>query len=183
MIGIEASQLNVPSPPYDGLQAVTPVLPEAAEPFLIPVPAGAVKILPRWAEEDEVLRWRLKYREHEAGEPDRTGASIEDGKYWVELELRPFTKELPLTGLRHGWTHYFKVAIETPDGWSNWSHTTSVEPPAPGLPGKPAAVYAIVKDKSTVLVRWTRPIDFAAAVSCGQLRSYKLLVTWQPTAQ
>jgi len=84
-----------------GLKAVVPILPEAAEPFLIPVPAAGVKVLPRWAEEDEVLRWRLKYREHQAGEPDRTGASIEDGKYWVELELRPFTRELPLTGLRH----------------------------------------------------------------------------------
>lgn len=167
----------------NGLEAVVPVLPEAAEPVLIPVPAGSVKILPRWAEADEVLRWRLRYRAHEVGEPDRTGASIDDGKTWVELELRPFTRELPLTGLQHGVMHYFKVAIETPDGWSNWSHTVSAQPPSPGLPGKPAAVYAIVKDKSTVLVRWTRPIDLAAAVACGQLRNYKLLVTWQPVHQ
>jgi hypothetical protein len=163
------------------LQPVVPVLPEAAEPIVLPVPAGAAKVLPRWADEDEVLRWRLKYRVHELGEPDRTGVvgDFVDGKFWTELELRPFTRELPLTGMLHGQLHYFKVAIETPDGWSNWSHIVGSMPPSPQLPGKPAAVYATVKDDSTVLVRWTRPIDFAAAVSCGHIQRYKLLITWQ----
>lgn len=162
------------------LEAVVPALPCAAEPILIPVPAAAVKVLPRWAEEDEVLRWRLRFREHHDGEPSRVGMSEDDGKPWTELELRPFTRELPLTGLSHGKLHYFKVAIETPDGWSNWSHTVACEPPSPGLPGKPAAVYAIVQDASSMLVRWTRPIYFSAAVSCGQIQRYKLLVTWKP---
>eukprot|EP00929_Paragymnodinium_shiwhaense_P038652 TRINITY_DN20403_c0_g1_i1.p1 TRINITY_DN20403_c0_g1~~TRINITY_DN20403_c0_g1_i1.p1 ORF type:complete len:439 (-),score=109.36 TRINITY_DN20403_c0_g1_i1:254-1570(-) len=167
---------------WDSLELVNPVLPEAAEPYLIPVPAAAVKVLPRWAEEDEVKRWRLKYRPHEDGEANQThvAGNVEDGKLWLEVELRPFTRELPLTGLEHGRLHYFKVAIETPDGWSNWSHIVSCLPPSPELPGKPAAVYGIVKDDTTVLVRWTRPIDFAAAVSCGSVLRYKLLIKWQP---
>eukprot|EP00927_Polykrikos_kofoidii_P046790 TRINITY_DN40922_c0_g1_i1.p1 TRINITY_DN40922_c0_g1~~TRINITY_DN40922_c0_g1_i1.p1 ORF type:complete len:462 (+),score=88.52 TRINITY_DN40922_c0_g1_i1:71-1387(+) len=167
---------------YDQLEAVVPVLPEAADPILLPVPAGAVKVLPRWAEEDEVIRWRVKYRVHEDGEADLTATAghLDDGKQWVELELRPFTRELPLTGLMPGRRHYFKVAVETPDGWSSWSKTCSCVPPSPELPGKPAAVFAVVQDATSALVRWTRPIDFAAAVSCGHIRRYKLLITWHP---
>lgn len=94
----------------------------------------------------------------------------------MELELRPFTRELPLTGLDHGVSHCFKVAIETVDGWSDWSKVVSCVPPAPMLPGKCAATMAIVKDKTTALVRWTKPIDYAASVSCGGITKYRLLV-------
>jgi hypothetical protein len=164
-----------------GLDEFAPILDEAAEPIIIPVPAGAVKVLPRWHEAEEVLRWRLKYRC--LGEQVDTlilDGSIDDGEEWIELELRPFTRELPLTGLLHGHTHAFKVAILTRDGWSDWSRVVSCVPPSPELPGKCAAVFAMVKDKTTALVRWTRPIDFAAAVSCGHISRYKILVSWPP---
>jgi len=162
------------------LEDFEPVLDEAAEPALVPVPAGAVKVLPRWADEDEVQKWRLKFRAREPGEDDLTGndGNEEGGAVWAELELRPFTRELPLTGLPHGAMHFFKVAVQLPEGWSKWSRIVSCIPPSPELPGKCASVFAVVKDKSTALVRWTRPIDFAAAVSCGHITRYKLLVTW-----
>lgn len=162
------------------LEEFIPNLEEAAEPIIIPVPAGAVKVLPRWNNEDEVLRWRLKYRVHNEGEEDitNTEGGFDDGELWIELELRPFTRELPLTGLLHGQKHYFKVALETSGGWSDWSRVASCAPPSPELPGKPAAVFAMVSGKHTATIRWTRPIDFAAAVSCGHIKRYKLLVTW-----
>jgi len=166
-----------------GLEPVVPKLTKAAEPILVPVPAGAVKVLPRWAEEDNVLRWRVRYRVPESGEPDATGmdfADADNGKPWAELELRPFTRDLPLTGLQHGVRHYFVAAIQTHDGWSDWSRIVSCVPPSPELPGKCAAVFAMVVDETTALVRWTRPIDFAASVSCGHVVKYKLRVSWTP---
>lgn len=164
------------------LAAVQPELRQAAEPFVHPVPAGSVKVLPRWAEEDRVSRWRLRYRQREADEEDREGAegNKSDGKRWVELEMRPFTRELPLTGLAHGVDHYFKVAIETKDGWSDWSAVVKCQPPSPEPPGKCAAVFVTVADNTTAVVRWTRPIDYAAASSCGLLTRYQLRVTWPP---
>jgi predicted phage tail protein len=53
-------------------------------------------------------------------------------------------------------------------------------PLAPEPPGKCAAVFAIVKDDKTALIRWTRPIDHAASVFCGRITHYKLLVSWTP---
>jgi hypothetical protein len=164
-----------------GLEEFVPDLEEAATPIVIPVPAGAVKVLPRWSDEEEVLRWRLRYRLAALSIADQGAESTvapHDG--WIELELRPFTRELPLTGLHHGQLHAFKVAINTAEGWSDWSQEVTCEPPSPELPGKCAAVFAMVKDKTVALIRWTRPIDFAAAVSCGHIRQYKILVTWQP---
>jgi len=102
---------------------------------------------------------------------------------WVELELRHFTRELPLTGLLHGRQHYFKVALLTPAGWSDWSAVVECTPPAPEPPGKCAMVFAIIKDDTRALIRWTRPIDFAASVSCGRITRYKLLVSWTPQGQ
>lgn len=148
----------------------SPALSAAAEPIVLPVPAGAVKVLPRWAEDDEVSKWRLKYRVA-AGPGD-------DSLPWVELELRSFTRELPLTGLQHGVLHHFKVALATPDGWSEWSNLVDCVPPSPMLPAKCAAVFVMVKDDTTALVRWTKPIDYAAAVSCGEIRRYKIRVSW-----
>lgn len=167
------------------LEEFAPTLEEAADPIILPVPAGAVKVLPRWNDEDEVLRWRLKYRVHRDGAEDVTGTEggIDDGEFWVELELRTFTRELPLTGLLHGQTHYFKVALETISGWSEWSRVVACVPPSPELPGKCAAVFAMVSGKHTALIRWTRPIDFAAAVSCGHIKRYKLLITWPPNSR
>lgn len=165
---------------HSHLEPIHPVLSEAHEPIVRPVPAGAVKVLPRWADEDEVSKWRLKYRASEPGE-DCAGAagSHDDGRPWVELELRSMTRELPLTGLGHGEPHLFKVALETPQGWSDWSRIVSCVPPSPELPGKCAAVFAIVKDEATAIIRWTKPIDYAAA-SCGGIRRYMLRVTWPP---
>lgn len=138
-------------------------------------------MLPRWSELDEVIRWRLKYRCSDLGEPDCAGAGGggDDGRHWLELELRAFTRELPLTGLQGGRAHLFKVAVETPNGWSGWSPIVACVPPTPNLPGKCAAVYALVKDNTTALVRWTKPIDFAASATDGQIRRYKLRVTWK----
>jgi hypothetical protein len=164
--------------PVDALNKLVPVLSGAAEPILIPVPSGSVKVLPRWADEDGVVKWRVRYREQAAGESSAPTV-FDDGLPWTELELRPFTRELPLTGLQHGRMHYFRVAIETRIGWSDWSNVASCVAPAPFLPGKPAAVFAIVKNPSTVTVRWTRPIDTAGSVSCGLIRRYRLVVSWQ----
>jgi len=159
-----------------------PALSEAAQPLLLPAPAGGVKVLPRWAVEDHVLRWRLKYRTMADEELDRQGsdASVDDGRQWVEIELRSFTRELPLTGLEHSVMHYFTVALETPSGWSRWSRIVGMTPPAPELPAKCAAVFANVKDITTAIVRWTRPIDYAAAEP-GKAARYRLLVKWTPS--
>jgi hypothetical protein len=166
--------------PVDALSKIVPMLTGAATPVLMPIPSGAVKVLPRWAEEDGVVRWRVKYREQPAGE-NSAPTLYDDGLEWIELELRPFTRELPLTGLSSGVAHEFRVAIETKIGWSDWSDAISCVPPAPEVPGKPAAVFAIVQGPSTVIVRWTRPIDVAAATSCGLIQRYRLLVSWQTT--
>jgi len=164
-----------------GLNDFLPELEEAAEPVLIPVPAGAVKVLPRWSDDEEVLRWRLKYRLLQASADVMIlDGCVDDGEEWIELELRPFTRELPLTDLLHGQLHAFKVAIQTRDGWSDWSRVVTCVPPSPELPGKCAAVFAMVQAKTTALVRWTRPIDFAAAISCGHIHRYKLRTTWPP---
>lgn len=170
------------------LDAVVPSLPEAAEPIVLPVPSGAVKVLPRWADEDGVIRWRLKYRPLHPDEKNPASQQLsssapvdtnkDDGFAWIELELRPFTRELPLSGMEYGILHLFKVAIETPHGWSSWSRTVYCTPPSPEVPGKCAAVFALVKDDHTALVRWTRPIDYAAAVSCGGILRYRVLVSW-----
>lgn len=165
---------------FDDLEPVVPSLPKAVEPAVTPVPAGACKVQPRWADEDNVQRWRLKFRVQERDEPDVTGrdGTPEDHKTWTELELRPFTRELPLSGMRHGENHFFKVAIETPDGWSHWSRIVSCVPPSPEKPGKCASVLASVKSPTSALVRWTPPLDYAGAISCGTVQKYKLLVTW-----
>mmetsp|Transcript_40445 Transcript_40445/g.102809 ORF Transcript_40445/g.102809 Transcript_40445/m.102809 type:complete len:439 (+) Transcript_40445:46-1362(+) len=166
--------------PTRSLEPFDPVLSAAAEPVVLPVPAGAVKVLPRWAEEDQVRRWRLKYRQQEQGETDRSGeeGSLDDGLAWVEVELRSFTRELPLVGLQHGEPHIFKVAVETPHGWSDWSTVVSCIPPSPLPPGKCAAVLASVHDDTTALVAWTRPIDCAAAVNIGEVGCYRVLTSW-----
>jgi hypothetical protein len=164
------------------LPAVVPQLASAAEPFVRPVPSGAVKVLPRWAEDEIVTKWRLRYRCVDDGETEVTGdgvAIVDDGEKWVELELRPFTRELPLTGLSHGRSHLFKVCIETDEGWSDWSSVVSCVVPSPELPAKPAAVFATVKDDTTASIRWTRPIDYAASVSCGRITRYRLRVAWK----
>ena len=44
------------------LDMVPVSLPKAAVPIVLPVPPGGVKVLPRWAEEDEVSRWRFLLR-------------------------------------------------------------------------------------------------------------------------
>lgn len=111
-----------------------------------------------------------------ASDPDQN----EGGPPWVELELRHFTRELPLSGLAFGQLHHFKVAIETPDGWSDWSSAVRCEPPAPTPPGKCAAVYAKVLDGSSCLVRWTKPLDFAVATPNSQITRYRILVCWPP---
>ena len=48
------------------LEPIVPKLTKAAQPLVLPVPGAAVKVLPRWSEEDEVLRWRVRYRPHDA---------------------------------------------------------------------------------------------------------------------
>jgi len=80
--------------------------------------------------------------------------------------------------MEHGTPHFFKVALETPDGWSDWSNIVACVPPQPELPGKCAAVFPVVKDDTTACIRWTKPIDYAAAAHCGEIRRYKVLVTW-----
>eukprot|EP00440_Ansanella_granifera_P063295 gb/GFBE01068635.1/.p1 GENE.gb/GFBE01068635.1/~~gb/GFBE01068635.1/.p1 ORF type:complete len:444 (+),score=96.36 gb/GFBE01068635.1/:1-1332(+) len=162
---------------HSGLDAVqVAALGKAAEPIVLPVPTGAVKVMPRWAEEDEVSKWRLKYCLHDG---DFDPNSNDDGR-WTELELRHFTRELPLSGLEFGQLHYFKVAIETPDGWSDWSPAVKCEPPSPSPPGKCAAVYAIVKGGETVLLRWTKPLDYAVVSPAMRILGYQILVTWTP---
>jgi hypothetical protein len=168
------------------LDRIVPELDSAAEPFVRPVPSGAVKVLPRWAEDEIVTKWRLRYRCADEAETAVAGdgiAVVDDGSFgdgmkWIELELRPFTRELPLTGLSHGRSHLFKVCIETDEGWSNWSNVVTCVVPSPELPAKPAAVFATVKDDTTASIRWTRPIDYAASVSCGRLSRYRLRVAW-----
>lgn len=153
-------------------------LPKAHVPIVLPVPSGSVKVMPRWAEEDEVSKWRVKYRMYD-GQHDPNG---EGGPPWTELELRYFTRELPLSGLESGHIHHFKVAIETPDGWSGWSDAVDCEPPLPTPPGKCAAVYAIVQDDSSVSIRWTKPLDFAIATPGQKILRYRILVSWPPGA-
>lgn len=162
----------------NGLEVVRPsALPQAAVPIILPVPPGAVKVLPRWADEDEVSKWRVKYRPHdEKANPDL----VDDGLPWTELELRYFTRELPLSGLDYGLPHFFKVAIETPDGWSDWSNVVKCDVPSPTAPGKCAGVYAIVQDGSSVLLRWTKPLDFAVVTPALRITRYNILVSWVP---
>jgi len=164
------------------LAAIVPALGPAAEPFVRPVPSGAVKVLSRWAEDEIIYKWRLRYRCVDEAETEITAdgvAVVDDGEQWVELELRPFTRELPLTGLSHGRNHLFKVCIETDEGWSDWSSIVTCTVPSPELPAKPAAVFATIKDDTTVNVRWTRPIDCAASTSCGKITRYRLQVAWK----
>ncbi|CAE8735604.1 unnamed protein product [Polarella glacialis] len=149
-------------------------LPQAATPIVLQMPAGAVKVLPRWADEDEVSKWRLKYR---LGTKDDIDFNS-DGEPWLELELRHFTRELPLSGLEFGQPYHFKVAIETPDGWSDWSQAVECVPPEPSLPGKCAAVYSLVKGDSTAEIRWTKPVDFAVTAQCARITRYQIRVTW-----
>mmetsp|Transcript_19507 Transcript_19507/g.56743 ORF Transcript_19507/g.56743 Transcript_19507/m.56743 type:complete len:449 (+) Transcript_19507:67-1413(+) len=164
---------------------ISPTLSAAATPIVLPVPIGAVKVLPRWAEEDGVVKWRLMYCALAPDEAGRigNGETAASGLEWVECELRAFTRELPLTGLQHGVAHLFKVALETPHGWSDWSDVVECVPPSPELPGKCAAVLAVVKDDTTAHVRWTRPVDYAVAVGVGQILRYKVLVSWAPDSQ
>lgn len=164
---------------FMALDPIVPVLEAAADPLVQPVPAGAVKVLPRWSEDDGVTTWRVKYREAMTGD-DLVGTigSFDDGHQWIELELRAFTRELPLTGMNMGSLYYFKVAVETPGGWSDWSTIVGCTPPSPTLPGKCAKVYAVVKDAHTAVVRWTKPIDYAGAVNCAEIQRYKLRVLW-----
>jgi len=164
------------------LPTVVPALGSAAEPFVRPVPSGAVKVLPRWAEDEIVFKWRLRYRCENEGETEIAGDGdfvVDEGEKWVELELRAFTRELPLTGLSHGRNHLFKVCIETDEGWSDWSSVVNCLIPSPELPAKPAAVFATVKDDDIVKIQWTRPIDCAASVSCGRITRYRLRVAWK----
>jgi len=151
----------------------------------LPVPIAAVKVLPRWSEEDDVTKWRLRYRTRAVDEPDRVGScgSVDDGFEWMEVELRAFTRELPLSGLHYGVDYFFKVALLTASGWSDWSNIVGCVPPSPELPGKCAAVFAVVKDDTTAHVRWTRPVDYAVAVGVGQIRRYRMLVTWGQDSQ
>ncbi|CAK9078551.1 Chaperone protein DnaJ [Durusdinium trenchii] len=112
--------------------------------------------MPRWAEEDEVSKWRVKYRlnnEKAAEDPDSE---------WIELELRHFTRELPLSNLPPG-VHHFRVAIETPDGWSDWSPPVECEPPPPQVPSKLASLLCEVLGVDAVKVRWSPPLDTATA--------------------
>jgi len=154
----------------------------AAEPLVLPVPHGAVKVCPRWSPADEVVRWKLQYRCSDVDERDRAGCdgSCDDGHKWTELELRDFTRELPLSDLECGRAHFFKVAVEAKAGWSAWSSIVTCVPLKPAVPGKCAAVFARVKDDTSALIRWTKPIDSAASGSCMHVRRYKLLVTWKP---
>eukprot|EP00933_Yihiella_yeosuensis_P084078 TRINITY_DN9844_c1_g1_i1.p1 TRINITY_DN9844_c1_g1~~TRINITY_DN9844_c1_g1_i1.p1 ORF type:complete len:446 (+),score=71.39 TRINITY_DN9844_c1_g1_i1:60-1397(+) len=154
-------------------------LPKAAEPYVLEVSFGCVKVLPRWNIDDEVSKWRVKYRPH-LGDNDSNPDLDDDGQTWTELELRFFTRELPLSGLAAGVLHYFKVAIETPDGWSDWSPVVRCITPEPTLPGKPAAVYCLLKDGTTALIRWTRPVDFALVAPAARITCYRILVTWPP---
>lgn len=161
------------------LEPFVPVMEAATEPYVQPILAGGVKVLPRWAEEDGVTKWRLKYRQAEPGErcAGRPGAE-EDGRPWIELELRSFTRELPLSGLACGAEHYFKAALETPSGWSDWSNVVGCVPPAPTKPGKCAAVYCLVQGRETAVVRWTKPIDYAASLNGGGILRYRIRIFW-----
>mmetsp|Transcript_10808 Transcript_10808/g.24713 ORF Transcript_10808/g.24713 Transcript_10808/m.24713 type:complete len:458 (+) Transcript_10808:80-1453(+) len=165
---------------FNTLEPVVPKLTKAAEPIVLPVPGAGVKVLPRWAVEDEVCRWRLKYRAQDVELDVEQSGTDSSASQWVELELRPFTRELPLAGLDHGLPHLFTVALETADGWSDWSRVVTCTPPAPGVPGQPAAVLPTVIGKKKVLLRWTRPVDVAVSgsVACGCVLRYRVLVTW-----
>ncbi|CAE7765446.1 TTN, partial [Symbiodinium pilosum] len=159
------------------LDMVPVVLPKAAVPIVLPVPPGGVKVLPRWAEEDEVSRWRLRYRPHVKTD---VGSEFEEGASWVELELRNFTRELPLSNLDFGLVHDFMVAIQTPEGWSDWSVPAQCEAPPPHPPGKLSALLPRVLDLSSVKVRWTPPLDTATVAPGLKIQHYKILVTWVP---
>ncbi|CAK9049049.1 unnamed protein product [Durusdinium trenchii] len=151
--------------------AMAVALPPAHVPIVLPVPPGAVKVMPRWAEEDEVSKWRVKYRlnnEKAAEDPDSE---------WIELELRHFTRELPLSNLPPG-VHHFRVAIETPDGWSDWSPPVECEPPPPQVPSKLASLLCEVLGVDAVKVRWSPPLDTATTVAELQVLRYKILVSW-----
>lgn len=165
---------------HSGLDVVeSGPLPKAHVPIVLPVPTGSVKVMPRWAEEDEVSKWRVKYRMYDGQDPNYDGENLP----WTELELRYFTRELPLSGLESGQIHHFKVAIETPDGWSEWSDAVNCEPPLASPPGKPAAVYAIVQDGSSASIRWTKPLDFAVATPTLRIYRYRILVSWPPAPE
>eukprot|EP00439_Symbiodinium_sp_Y106_P085598 s548_g29.t1 len=146
------------------------------------VPPGGVKVLPRWAEEDEVCRWRLRYRPHTKAITEDPTGDFDEGAAWVELELRNFTRELPLANLDFGLVHDFKVAIQTPEGWSDWSVAAQCEAPPPQPPGKLAALLPRVLDVSSVKVRWTPPLDCATVAPGLRIQRYMILVTWAPRA-
>lgn len=148
------------------------VLPPAAEPIVLPVPPGAVKVMPRWAEEDEVSKWRVKYRLHSPHTP------ADPDSEWIELELRHFTRELPLSNLPAG-QHHFKVAIETPDGWSDWSSVVECEPPCPQVPSKLAALLPEVLGVDEIKLRWSPPLDAATVIADLQILRYKIRISWQ----
>ena len=98
----------------------------------------------------------------------------------MELELRNFTRELPLSNLDAGLLHDFKVAIQTPEGWSDWSVAAQCEAPPPHPPGKLATLLPRVLDGSSVKVRWTPPIDSTSVAPGLKVQRYKILVTWAP---
>jgi len=158
------------------LDLVPVALPKAAVPIVLPVPPGGVKVLPRWADEDEVSRWRLRYRPHSGEDPS---GDLDAGGPWVELELRSFTRELPLSNLDFGLVHDFKVAIQTPEGWSDWSVPAQCEAPPPKPPAKLAALLPRVLDVSSVKVRWTPPLDCATVAPGLKVQRYLILVTWE----
>lgn len=145
-------------------------------PLVRPVPSAAVKVFPRWPADAKVQKWRLRYCE-EGGNDDlarrRSAEERLESDEAVELELRAFTRELPLTGLQSGVRHFFKAKMLTEDGeWSAWSDTAECLVPSPTAPGKCAAVLATVKDATTALIRWSAPIDCAS--STGQITEYRI---------
>mmetsp|Transcript_59963 Transcript_59963/g.126953 ORF Transcript_59963/g.126953 Transcript_59963/m.126953 type:complete len:493 (+) Transcript_59963:78-1556(+) len=182
-----ASPAPSPSPPTPAVEnhvplpTFEPAFEAATAPYVLPVPACAVKVLPRWADSDHILRWRLKYRSHQpdTDDFDRQGfdGAVDDGFDWREMELQSFTRELPLVCLSPNLAYYFKVALETPLGWSDWSPIQTCVPPAPSLPGKCAAVLPTVQNATSVLLRWTPPIDVAGTMGVGEILRYRILVS------
>lgn len=157
--------------------AIRAVETKIPRPLVRPVPSAAVKVFPRWPSEAKVLKWRLRYCE-EGAMGSGPAEDLLDTEVAIELELRGFTRELPLTGLSDGVRHFFKAQILTEEGWSSWSDPAECMVPSPTAPGKCAAVLATVKDATTATVRWSPPIDCASTT--GKLTQYKIraVSTW-----
>ena len=66
----------------------------------------------------------MKYRPHATEDPS---SDFDEGAAWVELELRHFTRELPLSNLEFG----FLVALWCPFSFLFWFKGSLIKSPTP----------------------------------------------------